>query len=239
MFFLLSPFIYKIFNNICRSVIKPFLYDSKLQGVKNWDYHVKTVRETHNLSLSVFSFTMSVFSGWEIWSQWDESGSLICQPYTMSSNLSWIIPLFYYSKFWEWLDTLFLIIGDKRVSNLHYFHHASTPYFSYVNTYLSVGVSPGYLIAVFLNTFVHGFMYWYYLYPRGVLRSLKMWITRSQIVQHMIMLAVIISSYIECPDVMRVHWVSFLSASTLYSYFFIQFLHFYFVTYKSKMVTKI
>ena len=224
---------------MCRNIIKPFLQDSKIQGVRNWDHHVRTIRETHNLSLSIFSFTMSVFSGWEIWNQWEESGSPICQTYTMSTNLSWIIPLFYYSKFWEWLDTLFLIIGDKKVSNLHFFHHASTPYFSYVNTYLSVGVSPGYLIAVFLNTFVHGFMYWYYLYPRGVLQGWKRWITRSQITQHMIMLVVVSSSYLECPDKIKDYWVSFVSALTLYSYFFIEFLYFYFTTYKSKMVTKI
>jgi fatty acid elongase 2 len=95
---------------------------------------------------------------------------------------------FLYSKYWEWFDTVFLHLGGRAISTLQYTHHMSTAFL--VATNLSDVYTPSIVIYCGLNCFVHIPMYWYFAYPKGALRPYAAWITRIQIIQHILCIGV-------------------------------------------------
>uniref|UniRef100_A0AC34RJ24 Elongation of very long chain fatty acids protein n=1 Tax=Panagrolaimus sp. JU765 TaxID=591449 RepID=A0AC34RJ24_9BILA len=96
------------------------------------------------------------------------------------------------SKMPEFLDTIFIVLRKKPLMFMHWYHHALTGYFAFVNFY----EDNAYMIwVVYLNYFIHSFMYSYY-----GLRALRFkvppqvaqLITGAQIVQFLITHAVMI-----------------------------------------------
>lgn len=58
---------------------------------------------------------------------WDPN-LLVCDPeLKLQKNMELIIYIFYLSKYWEYVDTIFLIAGKREVIFLHWFHHMITP----------------------------------------------------------------------------------------------------------------
>lgn len=219
MIWLLSPVLYGGFFETCKNVIKPYFRDNDL---------IVRLRNIHNFSLSFFSGILTYLSGIEIYNQLPDysTKSIFCTVFEETPSLMFIVHAFYFSKYWEWLDTMFLVLKDKKVSTLHYYHHSSTPVLSYINT-LYVSISPNYIYAVFLNCFVHTLMYWYYLFPKGYMRKYKNKITQIQIFQHFIMLLCIIYSKSECPTDNLV----FYSNISCYSFYLFMFSKFYLKNY--------
>ena len=221
MIWLLSPILYKGFVETCENFFKPFLRNSRL---------VEKIKNVHNFSLSVFSGAITILSGVEIYKQLPEYSvdTIVCTYFEPTPSLLFIVYAFYLSKYWEWLDTFFLILKDKKVSTLHYYHHSSTPILSYVNT-MYVTISPSYIYAVFLNCFVHTIMYWYYLYPRGFMRKHKRKITQLQIFQHIYMLFCTI--YIGKNCMIEEMMITYYATIGCYSFYFLMFCKFYLKTY--------
>ena len=130
---------------------------------------------------------------------------------------------FLYSKYIEWFDTLFLVLSNRKISWLQYTHHMSTAILVYLNIYPFI--SPFISVFIILNCFVHILMYWYFAYPKGYLRKWRSYITKLQIIQHILCLITIIS----------VNFISNCSQNIyglilgffLYSVYLIFFLHFY------------
>jgi fatty acid elongase 2 len=123
--------------------------------------------------------------------------AVICEPIDVAnpmirSYIQFAYHAFLYSKYWEWLDTLFLHLGGRAISTLQYTHHMSTAFL--VATNMSDIYTPSIVIYGGLNCFVHIPMYWYFAYPKGALRPFAAWITRIQIIQHIICIGV--SGYI-------------------------------------------
>ena len=48
------------------------------------------------------------------------SHALLCQPFDETNVIHATAWAFYYSKYWEWLDTMFMILAKKPVSWLQY-----------------------------------------------------------------------------------------------------------------------
>eukprot|EP01064_Diplonema_japonicum_P028232 TRINITY_DN427_c0_g5_i1.p1 TRINITY_DN427_c0_g5~~TRINITY_DN427_c0_g5_i1.p1 ORF type:complete len:268 (+),score=59.63 TRINITY_DN427_c0_g5_i1:52-855(+) len=68
--------------------------------------------------------------------------------------------IFYYSKFFEFIDSFGLVMAGKRVSFLQTWHHFGAPW----DMWLFVTAKhEGLYIFVYLNSFVHTIMYAYYL----------------------------------------------------------------------------
>jgi len=88
---------------------------------------------------------------------------------------------FYYSKYVEYLDTVWLVIKGKDVSFLQTFHHFGAPWDVYLGIQFA---NEGLWIFVFLNAFIHTVMYTYYaITAAGVPYPAKPLITAMQITQ--------------------------------------------------------
>ena len=153
------------------------------------------LRWLHNIGLSVASSIMlgSMLMGFVLDTPKTESiHAVICESVNLTNPIvrqyiQFAYHLFLYSKYWEWLDTVFLHLGGRAISTLQYTHHMSTAFL--VATNVSDIYTPSMVIYGGLNCFVHIPMYWYFAYPRGALRPYAAWITRIQIIQHVVCIA--------------------------------------------------
>lgn len=108
---------------------------------------------------------------------------LFCTPLetTPSGRLYFWSTIYYYSKYYELLDTILLVLKKKPTSFLHVFHHAAviTMSWLWVDQVQSLQ-----FIGLLANTAVHVVMYYYY-YLTVMVQSpwWKKYITSMQIVQ--------------------------------------------------------
>eukprot|EP01134_Creolimax_fragrantissima_P008614 CFRG8614T1 len=135
------------------------------------------------ISLWMFNgFAMQLYHNWSA-ENWD-ANLLVCDPeLKLQRNMDKFIYVFYLSKFWEYIDTVFLILGKKNVIFLHWFHHLITPSICWVAYQYSGTMA---WIGPLSNSFVHVCMYSYYtLTYFGMPRTLGKYITKIQITQFM------------------------------------------------------
>ena len=108
---------------------------------------------------------------------------------TCSNHTNSMITLFYYLKYIEWMDTIFLVIKKKNISFLHYYHHMVVPLFVYLNYGFINTAGQNYVLMS--NSLAHGLMYMYYAYPRKLKKYSKI-VTTVQTVQHLGALLILI-----------------------------------------------
>jgi len=130
-------------------------------------FSLKTVVALWNLMLSLFSIAVffGVFVPYIQWySDWGFYNTFCGvgmeqQIFGTKSGLLFWSYLFAISKYFELLDTFFLIIRKKPLSFLHWFHHATVLLYTWFAeyTHLSLG-----FVFIVVNAFVHSFMYFYY-----------------------------------------------------------------------------
>ena len=105
-------------------------------------------------------------------------------PYT--SNIRYFVYVHYLSKYFDYFDTLFIILRGKekqQLSFLHVYHHSTIGiiwggllYCGHGNGTVSFGC--------FINSVIHLFMYSHYLYTSlGYNNPFKKYITRAQLIQ--------------------------------------------------------
>lgn len=145
-------------------------------------------RKTHNIFLSILSLYMLVVIALETISigKFSSFNTLLCSSYNSNTIVINILNLFLYSKYLEWLDTLFLHLSGKRISMLQYTHHMTTVLTVYSN--IRDYVSPFSIIPMGLNCLVHIPMYWYFAFPKGIMYKYRQLITISQLIQHIIVI---------------------------------------------------
>jgi len=100
--------------------------------------------------------------------------------------------LFIFSKYFELIDTVFLVVRKKKVGFLHWYHHCSVLLYCW---HAYVSESPTGIYFVVMNYFVHAVMYFYYFLAAVCARPPK-WalaVTVLQLSQMAIGVAVTIS----------------------------------------------
>lgn len=138
-----------------------------------------------NLFLAYLSYCMLIGMGVPVIQHWLQYGwrDHLCD----AKMLRWEGPMLFWiwvfgiSKYFELIDTAFLVLRNRPVNFLHWYHHASVLLYTWFAIKFHLG--SGYTFAP-VNAFVHTFMYWYY-YRRacGVVLSYDKGITQIQISQ--------------------------------------------------------
>ena len=73
--------------------------------------------------------------------------------------VSYVVVLFNISKFFEFVDTLFIVFRKSQLEFIHWFHHIVTCIYCWHSSYIVMNT--GILFAT-MNMFVHFIMYFYY-----------------------------------------------------------------------------
>ena len=156
--------------------------------------------------------------------------NLICKSYDNNWMAYTGAELFLWSKYLEWIDTLFLQLSGKPITELHYTHHMSTALLMYYNT--TPTLTHSMYIFMGSNTFIHVFMYWYYADSYGWLYPYRQWITRGQILQHILCLITIYATNILGEEHCKENVYGNVFAFLLYHMYLVYFMVFYLKKYE-------
>ncbi|KAL6045213.1 Elongation of very long chain fatty acids protein [Balamuthia mandrillaris] len=200
---------------------------------------VKFLLAAWNLFLSVFSGLLFVFWGRPVWAQFAASGysiySLVCVPGPLLYGVNMFCAmLFAYSKYFELIDTVFLVIRKRPVNFLHWYHHTTVLLYTWFG--VIIGLPAGMVFGI-VNAFVHTIMYFYYfLAAIGQRPWWGQYVTILQLSQMVVGLftsgawAYFYLSGLPCPlqgGGPYVHQIVILSSVALYGSYFYLFLSFY------------
>jgi len=133
-----------------------------MESRKPWD--LRNALKVWNLGLAIFSFigTIRVLPhlGYMLWSMgWEVS---MCTPpvFTCGHGACGLWAMFFiYSKYFELIDTLFIVLRKKPLSFLHWYHHVTVLLYTW-DAYVQEQPPGLYFIA--MNYTVHAIMYFYY-----------------------------------------------------------------------------
>ena len=179
-------------------------------------------RIIHNILLALVSFWMFVVMTYSIYNDgrlfsWRNAA---CQMTPMQgwygiANLVYLV-----SKWWEWIDTYLLVLTQKPIISLHWFHHMTTFTMAALTHNFPVG---GFAL---LNCLVHTVMYLHYAKP---VRWARPFITSGQLIQFVIVLSIHTHGYLnpaDCFDMSGVFWEWVFCQSVVLG-FFIMFCQFF------------
>ena len=222
MFHTLSPLLYIFYVRLIQK-IKPNQNNST----------IKLLRKIHNINLSFLSLIIMLLM---FKANYQENklysiNNLLCKSYNNNYYANIGSTIFLYSKYIEWIDTLFIHLSNKKISDLHYTHHMSTAFLLYYNIINEVESNA--LIPIGLNCFVHIFMYYYFAFPYGFMSKFRKLITQIQLVQHFTVLST--SIYIINLNNCKKNKYGTELCIILYSMYIVYFSKFYINTYIKKI----
>ncbi|KAF6838550.1 elongation of fatty acids protein 1 [Colletotrichum plurivorum] len=197
----------------------------------------------HNLFLSLLSGALLVlFIEQLVPSLWREGlYQNICGDAGWTQPLILLYYINYLTKYYELIDTVFLMVKKKPLTFLHCYHHPATALLCFTQL---IGDTPISWVPITLNLTVHVVMYWYYFQTaRGVKVWWKQWITRMQIAQFVLDLGFV---YFACYDYWAGTYATWLphvgrcagelfaavSGGLILTSYLVLFIMFYIATYK-------
>nr|ABC18313.1 polyunsaturated fatty acids delta-5-elongase [Thraustochytrium sp. FJN-10] len=163
-------------------------------------FELKFLKLVHNIFLTGLSMYMATecarqayLGGYKLFGNPMEKGTESHAP-----GMANIIYIFYVSKFLEFLDTVFMILGKKwkQLSFLHVYHHASISFIWGIIARFAPGGDA--YFSTILNSSVHVVLYGYYASTTlgyTFMRPLRPYITTIQLTQFMAMVVQSVYDY--------------------------------------------
>ncbi|KAN0004482.1 hypothetical protein ACTFIZ_010656 [Dictyostelium cf. discoideum] len=143
-------------------------------NIKGWKLGM--ISGIHNLILCVWSFLMCAGLSYDLLLLFTSSehgiNALFCSPESnpLTGRIFYWHYLYFISKFYEFIDTLIIVLKRRELIFLHIWHHAIVVLIVWTwlpgVAYASVGM--------FANTLVHVFMYYYY-FRTSINPSVRIW----------------------------------------------------------------
>jgi len=203
-------------------------------------FSLKYITILHNAILCLWSLAMCVGIVYEYVRRISSEGPLFtfCETapgYNQGPAYYWSY-IFYISKFYELLDTVIIVLKKKPLIFLHVYHHCVVVWLCWFFLYTGWSLQ---LLVVFLNTFVHVFMYYFYFQcARGKTVWWKKYITMIQIIQFVCLgiagvLHIGAINTVGC----ETNYYSFASAYSINFSFLFLFTQFFFKSYSKPTTT--
>eukprot|EP00744_Colponema_vietnamica_P013914 GILI01019508.1.p1 GENE.GILI01019508.1~~GILI01019508.1.p1 ORF type:complete len:286 (+),score=55.80 GILI01019508.1:124-858(+) len=164
---------------------------------------LKTLNIIHNIFLCLLSLAMCAGTIYAVFWRAMKHGffNAYCDPdYMFTGGDLWFwYHIFYWSKYYEFFDTVFLALKKKDIIFLHIYHHAVTPLFCWFFLH-TVGTYAW--ISTVLNGGIHVAMYYYYaIASMGYSVWWKRYITQAQLIQFFTGIACTIPAmFLNCRD---------------------------------------
>jgi len=204
-------------------------------------FTLKWLSALHNLNMTIISLALAIGIGNHIIQTYFKYGlyATYCGANREWDNkLGFWVNWFYLSKYYEFVDTIILVLRKRELGKLHVIHHSITGIVSWLG--MEAEIIMGWITA-FNNSLIHVFMYWYYFQQTlGINVWWKKFLTTGQIIQFVIDST---SSYPyfflwytgqQCRGNMR-SWIVANLAGVLLLYLFIEF---YISTYSKPKTAK-
>nr|CAG8473805.1 1905_t:CDS:2 [Entrophospora candida]CAG8524441.1 5643_t:CDS:2 [Entrophospora candida] len=147
---------------------------------------LKLIFQLHNFALTVSSAILLALFFEQLLPIYWRNGIFyaVCNNDAWTQKLELLYYLNYLVKYWELVDTVFLVLKKKNLEFLHVFHHSMTMVLCFTQLAGRTSVS---WVPITLNLTVHVFMYYYYFRAAGGARIWwKKYLTTLQIVQFVI-----------------------------------------------------
>ncbi|KAJ1651390.1 Fatty acyl-CoA elongase/Polyunsaturated fatty acid specific elongation enzyme [Dispira simplex] len=142
--------------------------------------------QVHNLVLTLISLALLVLFVEQVYPILRAHGLFysVCNDGAWTQPLELLYYLNYLTKYYELVDTVFLVLRKKKLEFLHYYHHSLTMLLCFTQLNGKTAVS---YVPITLNLLVHVFMYYYYWRAScGVKIWWKKYLTLLQITQFII-----------------------------------------------------
>jgi hypothetical protein len=183
-------------------------------------------RKSHNLALAFVSFIMFVVMTSVVvgGGRLNSFPAMACEMTPMNGIYGFINFVYLISKLWEWVDTYILVLSNKPVITLHWFHHMTTFTMAALTHNFPVG---GF---AWINCLVHTVMYLHYAYP---VRWARPFITAFQLIQFVVVISIHVFGYMNpdtCFDMQPVLY-EWLFCFGVVAGFFVLFLFFFLEQY--------
>mmetsp|Transcript_9193 Transcript_9193/g.20483 ORF Transcript_9193/g.20483 Transcript_9193/m.20483 type:complete len:347 (-) Transcript_9193:135-1175(-) len=205
-------------------------------------FDLKSLLAAWNLFLAVFSFFGALRTLPHLFAMLQHGGFnyTLCRAalggYGSGPTGLWV-SLFIFSKYFELIDTVFLVVRKKKVGFLHWYHHCSVLLYCW---HAYVWEMPTGIYFVVMNYSVHAIMYFYY-FLAAVCRQPPKWalmVTIMQLVQMAIGIIITLSHlhilfYSTVPNCDG-HVPNLTAALGMYASYFILFAQFLFGRYCKK-----
>jgi len=150
-------------------------------------FTLKYISAAHNLIMTLVSLWLALGIGYQMLKTYRNYGlyaSYCGVNREWDNQLGFWVNWFYLSKYYEFVDTIILVLKKRELGRLHVIHHSITGIISWLA--MDAEIIMGWITA-FNNSVIHVFMYWYYFKQTlGYTVWWKKYLTSGQIVQFVI-----------------------------------------------------
>jgi hypothetical protein len=187
-------------------------------GLKPKGPVVQTITILHSAILAVYSLWTFVNSSRETYAFVSQYGywAMLCDHGNVfwDKHIGFWCTHFYFSKYYEFVDTWIVLLKGRKPIFLQTYHHAGVVICMW---FMTVTKSCACVVMLVLNSFIHTIMYSYYVYAAlGFSSPLKHYLTSAQLLQFFIGIGCTIPAYWNCQTSAQLFGLFIMQAYVVY-----------------------